>query len=161
MPAVISAASGLLGAVVGGGATYLTQRADRTDRGRGELRAALVGFGYALDALHLQISRLPRTTRVAVLSERLVNPQRTPALHYLVDWAHRATLGRDTYRALDQFTTAYNRLLLVSPEELLVVCEPLATLIAHADQHDQHWQDEWTEARGELTRVSRQLLANH
>ena len=73
-PAVISAARGLLGAVVGGGATYVTQRTDRTDRGRGELRAALVGFGYVLDALHLQIGRLPRTTRVAVLSERLVNP---------------------------------------------------------------------------------------
>lgn len=51
--AVISASSGLLGACIGGGITFLSQSLERRQRARTERAAELIAFGQALDTVRL------------------------------------------------------------------------------------------------------------
>jgi hypothetical protein len=107
----ITGIAGLLGAAIGGGISLLTQRADRKERARGERAAAVVAFGYALDSLHTELSRIPRPTRLARLTDHAINEQRFPNLNRLLLWANSKTIGRDAERALDRLMSAANRLM--------------------------------------------------
>jgi hypothetical protein len=155
---VITGVAALLGAGIGGGITFLTQRADRKDRARGELAAAIVAFGYALDSLHTELSRMSRPTRVARLTDRAINEQRFPGLNRLLIWANSKTIGRDAERAVDRFMSAANRLMVLAPLELLPVIERANQLLSRSDERDDAWEEQWWAVRAELTVESRKLL---
>ena len=155
---VITGIAGLLGAGIGGGATFLVQRADRKERARGEVAAAVVAFGYALDSLHTELSRIPRTTTPARFADHLINEQRFPNLNRLLIWANSKTIGRDAERALDRFISAANRLVVLAPLELLPIIERANQLLSRADERDELWEKQWRAVRAELTVESRKLL---
>jgi hypothetical protein len=155
---VITGIAGLSGAAIGGGISLVTQRADRKERARGELAAAVVAFGYALDSLHTELSHVPRPTPLARLTDHAINEQRFPNLNRLLLWANSKTIGRDAERAIDRFILAANRLMVLAPLELLPVIERANQLLAGADKRDEAWERQWWAARAELTVESRKLL---
>jgi len=157
-PPVITGVTGLLGAVIGGGISFLAQRAERKDRGRGELAAAVVAFGYALDSLHTELTRIPRPTRLARLTDQAINEQRLPNLNRVLLWANSKTIGRDAERALAQFISAANRLMVLAPLELLPIIERANQLLSRSDERDDAWEKQWWAVRAELTVESRKLL---
>jgi hypothetical protein len=155
---VITGVAALLGAGIGGGISFLAQRADRKDRARGELAAAVVAFGYALDSLHAELNRIPRPTRVARLTDQAINEQRFPNLNRLLIWANSKTIGPDAERAVDRFMSAANRLMVLAPIELLPVIERANQLLSRSDERDDAWEEQWWAVRAELTVESRKLL---
>lgn len=58
--ALIAAAGAVAGAAVSAVAVYRAARLDRDARDKDELRAALTGYGAALDRLNLRIEQLPQ-----------------------------------------------------------------------------------------------------
>jgi|SRR5579884_141204 len=157
-PAAIAAVSGLCGATIGGAITFATQRADRRERSRGELGAALVAYGYALDMLQMEISKIPPRTLVARLADAAINEHRFPNLNFLLNWAHAKSLGRDAARAVDRLVGATNRLLLVAPAELLPLVQEINELLAHVSDRDAAWERQWHEERGRFIAAARDLV---
>ena len=155
---LITGIAALLGAGIGGGVTFLVQRADRKERARGELAAAVVAFGYALDSLHTELTRIPRPTRLGRLTDQAINEQRFPNLNRLLIWANSKTVGRDAERALDRFMSAANRLMVLAPLELLPIIERANQLLSRVDERDDAWEKRWWAMRAELTVESRKLL---
>jgi hypothetical protein len=156
---VIAAASGLVGAGIGGAITFATQRADRRDRARGDLAAALITFGYALDSLQVEIARIPPRTRAARVADTVINERRFPNLNFLLNSLHSATLGRSAGRALDRLLAALNRLLLLAPADMMPLLEEINELLATVSARDAEWDDRWRELRGRLTAASRQMVS--
>jgi hypothetical protein len=154
----ITGVAGLLGAGVGGGVTFLVQRADRQERARGELAAAVLAFGYALDSLHTELTRIPRPTTAARFVDHVINEQRFPNLNRLLVWANSKTISRDAERALDRFMSAANRLMVLAPLELLPVIERANQLLSRVDERDDGWEEQWWAMRAGLTVESRKLL---
>ena len=145
----------MLGALIGGSATYLSQRAALATQPRDELAAAVVAFGHALDHLHLRIQQLPRPTRLSRAAESLVNSRRTPHVTRLIEWGFTKSIGRDDQRAIDRFVAAYNRLTLVAPASLLEVVERLSDLLGRVEQGDKTWEEDWMAARADFLRSAR------
>jgi hypothetical protein len=156
VPAVISAASGLAGVAIGGGVTFVVQRADQDERRRGELAVALSAYGRAIDVLRRELERLPASTRFARITERLINRQRTPGLEYLLGSMHSATLGRSGIRAVEAFETAANRLMLIAPEDVLEAMEMTSQLLGQP--RDETWPARWQSAREQLAVASRRHI---
>lgn len=155
---MITGLAALLGAGIGGGVTFLVQRADRNERAQGELAAAVVAFGYALDSLHTELIRMPRSTMPARAVDHLINEERFPNLNRLVIWANSKTIGRDAERALDRFMSAANRLIVLAPLELLPIIERANRLLSRVNGRDDAWEKQWSAMRAELTVESRKLL---
>lgn len=156
--AAISAASGIVGAGVGGAATYLSQRAAGNAQERGELSAALIQYGYALDALNIEIQRLPRRTRLARLGERAINSDRMPNLNRLIEWVFTKTIGRDGQRAIDRLIATTNRLVMVAPKTLLDPIERISSLLGRVEERDQSWDRDWAAARADVLTAARAHL---
>lgn len=158
MATCITGVTGLLGAVIGSSIAFLAQRADRKDRTRGELGAAVVAFGYALDSLHTELTRIPRSTGLARLTDQVINTQRLPNLNRLLLWANSKTIGRDAERAIDRFMSAANRVMVLAPLELLPVVERANQLLTRAAERDDTWEEQWWAMRAELTVQTRKLV---
>jgi hypothetical protein len=159
LAATIGGATGVLGAAVGGGATYLAQR--RAERGgqRDTVAAGVAAYAFALDVLCRQLAALPRQTRLAVASDKVVNADRTPGAHYLLTWVHAKTIGRDAFRALDQYSRAHHELILIAPAQLLRPLGRINELLTTADERNADWDRDMSEARGGLTAAARELVA--
>jgi hypothetical protein len=144
---------------VGGGVTYLAQRADREERSQAELRAATAGCLYALDALHIEINLLPPSSRADGWLNRLVE-RHLPSLDWLARIVNRHTLGRAGMRAVDRFMLAANRLTLVAPELLLRELAPITELLGRVEDRSPAWEQEWSRLRQNLQRAARHVLDN-
>lgn len=157
--AVVTGVSGAVGACVGGGATFLAQRAERRDRDRGELRVALSTCLHALDMLHVEVQHLPpvddRSRRLSGAIAR-----RLPLLDWSAGMVGRYTLGRPVMRALGQTSAAVNRLALVAPEPVLEQLVAIHELMARIEQRDAGWEADWARVRGELQRAGMAALGS-
>ena len=150
----------MVGAVIGAGASWLTQRSERQSRERGELVRELAALGFALDMLELEISRLPRRTAFGRAADKTVNRDRLPSLNYLLGWAHLKTLGRDAYRALERFVESANRALLVAPDEVLEAVEGFTELLGELENRrdGETWKEQWGTARERYAEVCRSVV---
>ena len=159
--AAISAGSGLVGAVIGAGASLVTQRSERESRERGELVRELAALGFALDMLELEISRLPRRTVFGRAADKAINRDRLPGLNYLLQWTHLKTIGRDAFQALERFVEAANRTLMVAPDEVLEAVERFTELLGDLEerQHGETWKQQWGAAREHYAQVCRAAVA--
>jgi hypothetical protein len=157
--AAITGATGIFGALIGGGATYYAQRAERLDRERDNHAAALVALLHALDALHLEFGFLPRSTKFAAAVNTQVE-RRFPTLDFLNAQLSRAFFGRKVYAAIDRFVEAGNRVTLILPDaHLLSELEQLMTLVGRVDDRDSTaWADSWTQHRAALQVAARRVL---
>jgi hypothetical protein len=155
--ALIAAAGAVAGAAVSAVAVYRMARLDRDARDKDELRAALAGYGAAVDRLNLRIEQLPqahgieenRTTRMVA---------RWRALDWLMGRLSVATIGRGAIIALDEMTVATNRLLLIAPGPVLDDMERLSDLIGRLDPSAASWRDEWKEARSSFAGTARAVV---
>jgi hypothetical protein len=156
--ALITAGTGLAGAAIGGGATYIAHVSQRRGERQDELRAALTAFLYALDVLHLELSQLPKQTRVDRALNRFLSRARN--VDFLLGQVSRHTLGRPAARALDQFLQAQNRLLLVAPREIVATLRATNELLSRSDRrHETQWQADWNANRRQLHVEAHALVA--
>lgn len=153
--AAISAASGLLGALIGASATYLAHRQERRGRERDELTNAIVATNRALSALTMEIRQLPRTTRITSAADTVLNSERTPNLFFLLSWLSFKTLSRDAKQALLSFADAAHRLELIGPPEVLGALEGVTALLSRVDERDERWFTQLEQARARLTVAGR------
>ncbi len=154
----ITAAAGIGSAIVAAvAATSVARRqikAQRVD----DLTAALQGYGYAVDRLDSEIRQMPPSdVPGAKTSLKLVSL--LPQLDYLIGQVQRHTIGAPAMAAMDSYMAAFNRLLLIAPRHVLDVADRLQTLVFTLDGRDAEWDREWLAARGELVRVSREVVA--
>lgn len=152
--ALIAAGGAVAGAAVSALAVYRVARLEAEARDKDELRAALAGYGAALDRLNLKVEQLPQAhgidenwmTRLVAL---------WPTLDWLMGRVSVATLGRGGMIALDEMIAAANRLLLVAPGPVLDDMERLSDLISRLDPRASTWRDEWKEARSKFAGTAR------
>jgi hypothetical protein len=150
----VTAGAVLVASGLAGGLTLWAGRVEREDRSRGELATALSSFGHALDRMELEIGQLPPVTREGMrVSERVL--ARFSTLEWVIGQASRHSVGRPALRALDGYSIAANRLLLVAPNPVLEVLEELSALLARISRRDEAWQVEWRQARENFVVVAR------
>jgi hypothetical protein len=153
---IISGAAALLGAGIGGLASFAAQRVAQREARRQYLTAALAEFVHALDLMELEIRRMPSTATVVTRLMRAVD-RRFPSLGFLIDEVNRVTLGRESYRTLDRFWRALSRLVLVAPPEFLADLEHLQSVLNRLGGRDDQWFDDWNEARQSVIADCRRL----
>lgn len=152
--ALISAGSGLLGALIGAGVGALSQRAQQRRDEMAELAQALAALAFALDMLELELRRLPRAT----VGARLTDRDRFPNLTFLLGWIGTETIGRQGMRAVRNFSEAGSRVMLTAPTDVLDPLQRLGELMASFDVDEPEWWPSWQEARGRFAQASRQAL---
>lgn len=158
---LIAAGSALLGSLGGTAITaWFSLRVNNRQLAAGaqaELLACLSAYGYALDRLELEMQQLPpgqgrlvRATQRALL--------RVPQLDWSIGQVGRHTLARPAMRAIDTYSAAANRLLLVAPEELLPSIERLNDLLTDVASRDADWKQRWRAARSEHALAARRSV---
>jgi hypothetical protein len=83
---------------------------------------------------------------------------RLPPVDWTVGQINRRTIGRPTARAVDLYSAALNRLLLLAPESLLRPAEEINELVRRADARDDAWDQEWSAACSAFTTAARQAV---
>lgn len=152
--ALIAAAGAVAGAAVSAIAIHRVARLEAEARGKDELRAALAGYGAALDRLNLKVEQLPEAHGIdGNWTTRLVARWRT--LDWLMGRLSVVTIGRGGMIALDEMIAATNRLLLVAPGPVLDDMERLSDLIGRLDPSAANWREEWKEARSAFAGTAR------
>jgi hypothetical protein len=155
--ALIAAGGAVAGAAVSAIAVYRVAHLEAEARGKDELRAALAGYGAALDRLNLKVEQLPQAHGIDEnWTTRLV--ARWPTLDWLMGRVSVATVGRGGMIALDEMIAATNRLLLVAPGPVLDDMERLSDLISSLDPNADIWKDEWKEARSNFAGTARAMV---
>ncbi len=147
--ALVAAAAGLLGALIGGLLAFLGGRADRRERERAELAAAAAATLFALDQLHLEVGNLPPVGRTARRVNGLV-ARYAPTLDWYAGVLVRHTTGRSAQRAIKDFMRDANRLLLVAPLPLRQALLRVTELLGEFDERGDEWSARWRAARDEL-----------
>jgi hypothetical protein len=153
--AIIAAASGALGAVVGAGATMLVARAERRAAERTELVAALATFLTALDLLVVELrATAPPRPWLGTLMHWL--DRRLP----VITWLTTPLVGLIGARAsalTDRFQVAANRLLAVAPRETLLVVEEAGEILSTWTADSPDWEERWEAFRSRLQAHTREL----
>jgi len=155
--AAVTGLAVLAGSALTARITSRVSKAEREERAKSELLAALVAYGAAIDRLDLKISQLPpQPGRVSRSSSALMT--RLPTLDWLMGRLSTATLGRSTMKAVDELIYASNRLLLIAPESLFPPVESISNLLAGLEERDERWKADWQAAREDLAATSRRAL---
>jgi hypothetical protein len=154
---VIAVAAALLSSGLTGVITLRAagRQADRQQRS--DLAAALQAFGYAADRLRLEIDQLPPPPGRLAASLQSAS-SRLRALDWSVGQISRHTLGRPVLSALDTYNAALNRLMLIAPTAVLEPMETLNGLLGRVQERDEAWADDWSSARGALTKAAREAV---
>jgi hypothetical protein len=150
----IAAAAALLGSALTGLITYKIAAREQRGREVDELRSALVVYGAVLDRFGRRLDQMPHPPGPA---GRWVNRQvaRWRDLEWAMGRLSTGTLGRGAMRTLDELMSAMNRLLLIAPEEVLDAVLGISVLLERFEQRDEHWRQEWREARNAVAAASR------
>lgn len=150
----IAAGAALLASALTGLITYKVAAREQRGRDVEELRAALAAYGAVLDRFGRHLDQLPHPPGPA---GRWVNRQvsRWRDLDWAMGRLSAGTLGRGAMRTLDELITAMNRLLLIAPEEVLDAVLGISVLLERFERRDEHWRQEWREARNAVATASR------
>lgn len=153
--AIISASAALLGALIGGAATYEVARRAEQGRRQDELTAAATALLVAMDLLRIELKQLPRATR----SSRRINQfleTRLPSVNFGLGAMARFTVIRPGERALQRFLDAANRLALIAPTSLVLEVGEAAKLLESWDDQDPtEWAEAWNTAKSRLVILAR------
>jgi len=152
----VSAVAGLAGALIGAGATLRSARAERRAQERGELLKTLTDLLATLDRLALELSHIPRKTRLAIATDRSLD--RLPNLDFLVGWLSRKTIGRDGMHVIDEFLMVGRRAMLLAPDDVLRAFEQIALLLSE-DRTTDDWPTRWSDGQNRLTIAARDAVA--
>lgn len=154
-PTIAAAASGVLGAVVGAGSTFLVARNERRAAQRTELVAALTAFLTALDLIVMELkATAPPRPWLGALARWL--DKSLPELRWLA--APLAGLLAARSSALtDRFHVAANRLLAVAPRETLLEVEEAGELLTTWSEGAPEWEERWQAFRNRLQAHTREL----
>lgn len=141
----ITAAATLLSALLASGISLLVVRKQIRAQEMADLAAAAQAHGYAADRLASEIALLRR--RLWGASNK--HPRRRIAHRPHLDWwiglIARHSLGRPALRALDAYSAATNRLMLIAPKDMLTHLEHLNELLTELDRRQTEWHEGWTE----------------
>jgi hypothetical protein len=153
--AIVAAASGVLGAVVGAGATLLVARTERRATERAELVAALAAFLTSLDLLVVELrAAAPPRPWLRTLSHWL--DRRLPVLTWLAA-PLVGLIGGRTSALTDRFHVAANRLLAVAPRETLLEVEEAEEILAACTADSPGWEERWQAFRYRVQAHTREL----
>jgi hypothetical protein len=155
----IAAGAALLSSGLTGAITLRAARGQAKAQGRSDLAGALQAYGYAADRLRLELGQLPPTP--GRLGAAL---QSTAARLRTLDWSlgqvSRHTIGRAGMRALDTYTAAFNRLILIAPSSVLTPMEALNDLLGRVESRDEAWEEAWSTARAALAHAGREAIVS-
>lgn len=152
----VSALAGLVGALIGAGATLRSAKAERRAQERVELLNSLTNLLVILDRLALELSHIPRKTRLTNATDRSLD--RLPNLEFLIGWLSRKTIGRDGMRVVDEFLAVGRRTMLLAPDDVLRAFEQIALLLSE-DRTADDWSRRWSEGQDQLTIAARGAIA--
>ena len=152
----VSAAAGLVGALIGAAATLRSAREERRSHERAELLGSLVNLLATLDRLALELSHIPRKTRLTTATDRSLD--RLPNLEFFLGWLSRKTVGRDGMRVIDEFLTVGRRAMLLAPDDVLRAFEQIALLLSE-DRTAADWSKRWSDGQDGLAIAARNAVA--
>jgi hypothetical protein len=154
---LVSAASAIVGVLVGGFLDGRRAGRAREYQERTDLDARLTAFTSALEAFSFEAQRLPPQSR----QDKLVNEwlkRRTPTLDYFFTALNRALLGRRLYATMHDFQRAGTALLLGSPPEVLRGCELIADCLAKFEAGSPDFDRRLRAARSDFIVVARLVV---
>jgi hypothetical protein len=151
-----------LSAVLTVSGTGLLQARHRRREEEGEadrrLALALSEFGFALDALILELQQLPLTKRRTVAYWEWIE-RHAPALDSLAGRLARVLFGRELYAAIERLQKATNALMLIAPPSALEALEPIFSRLEGYAGRDEAWLDKLQKDRTDFAEVSRLLVS--
>ncbi len=153
---IVGGVIGLLGALIGAGAALWVYRADRRDRERDELVAALQTFATALD---LAVGELRRNAPPHHWLHRASTAidKNVPALGWLAAPIIELLWPRTT-NVTDRLLVAVNRVVAVAPQATLAEAERAGELLSTwPGVGDQAWEERWRSYRNRLQQHIRDL----
>jgi hypothetical protein len=155
--AIIAGASGVVGAAIGGAATFAAQRTSQKAQRREDLATTLGRLLHGLQLLEVELRALPPPKGPLHTLTRWID-RRIPSLGVALNLLARHTTARSAYRSLEAVSEPLSRLLLIAPDELLPKLDRLATTIKRVDRRGDAWLSDWQAARSELVTCARLLL---
>jgi hypothetical protein len=152
--ALINAASGLLGALIGAGAVLLTTRGERREQARGELTRGYAEYLGACDQIANQLRQLPLRNERELRREQKIQRIIGARTYYAVTRATIAPQAQRFWGMMDRYYVAAARLRLVASDETL-------QLMRKVDDAFESWAerpgrpredmlDTWLDLRGQL-----------
>lgn len=146
--AAIAATSGVLGALIGAGASLLVYRREQERARRNELAAALIAFATALDLMVAELRQsAPPRPRLRHLVRWL--DTHLPELRWLTSPLANAFFARPT-PLIERFQTAANRVLAVAPQATLREVEEAGELLSSWSEGAEDWDERWRLFRNRL-----------
>jgi hypothetical protein len=168
LASAITGATAIVAAAVGARAVYHSSRAERRERERSELVAALAEYIATVDALTMQLGRVPVVKpssskagrvldRAAEGLERLVGEAQTQMLREML----QPRLMRRLEELTDRFWMANARLQLVASREVRDVMNEVTDVIGPwSETPGAAYFGTWTPVRLRLGRVARAAAGN-
>ncbi len=122
------------------------------------LARALSEFGFALDALILELQQLPSTRRRTVAYWEWVE-RHASALDFSVGRLARVLFGRELYAAIERMQKATNELMLIAPPAALEALEPIFNRLATYANRERDWFQQLQDERAAFADVSRSIVS--
>jgi hypothetical protein len=136
----------------------------QVQRQRRELKAqadrklvhALSEFGFALDALILELEQLPATRGRSAARWTLIE-RHAPATDFFLGRLARLWFGRDLYAAIERMQKATNDLLLIAPPAALEALQPVFDRLSGYADREGNWFENLQRERSEFAERSRSI----
>jgi hypothetical protein len=156
--ALLAALASSILTVVGTGLLRSRQQARELDaEADRHLRDALSEFGFALDALVLELQQLPAGKRRAVAAWKWVETH-FATLDFLAARLARALFGRELYAAIERLQRATNELLLIAPPSALEALAPVFERLSSFGDRGEDWFELLQQERAAIAAASRSLI---
>jgi hypothetical protein len=142
--------------------TGLLQARNRRRKEEGEddrrLFQALSEFGFALDALILELQQLPLTKQRTVVYWEWIE-RHAPAFDSLVGRLARVLFGRELFAAIERLQKATNTLMLIAPPSALEALKPIFSQLEGYVGRDGAWLGKLQKDRTDFAEVSQSLVS--
>ncbi len=159
MDALLAALLSALLTVIGTGLLHARRQARQLEaQADRQLAQALAEFGFALDALILELQQLPPTRQRAVAYWQWVE-RRVPSVDFLVGRLARALFGRDLYAAIERMQKATNKLMLIAPPAALEALEPIFNRLSTYAEREDDWFKQLQDERAAFANVCRTIVS--
>jgi hypothetical protein len=128
------------------------------DEDERRLAQSLSEFGFALDALILELQQLPLARRRTVAYWEWIE-RHAPAFDSLMGRLARVLFGRELYAAIERLQKATNDLMLIAPSFALEALEPIFSQLGGFADRDENWLAQLQEDRAGFAEASRLIVS--
>jgi hypothetical protein len=137
-------------------ARHQQRRVEDDDKRR--LAQALSEFGFALDALILELQQLPLVRRRTIAYWEWIE-KHAPAFDSMIGRLARVLFGCELYAAIERLQKATNDLMLIAPPFALEALEPIFSRLEGFAGRDENWLGQLQEDRACFAESSRSIVS--